>query len=466
MTAIIDQTTLFARLTARALADMFCHECECAPEVEQTNSVSTDKSFIVSIYYTGTVYGEYLLAMDEETAARIIGLELPVTASERLGVRDEICDAVAELLNTVVGEAIVHLQKSYAKLTVTAPRIYFGAIRYPKFRTGKMTLSTSCGPIECHFCLDLMRLDLATSYSEAMESLLEVNAKLKEANRHLAEQQAQLVHTEKLASLGILASGVAHEINNPLFYVNANLNSLEDYVQVIESSLRLYTRLCDSLQGIEGLWNEEIRVIQHAQQEQDLEYVMEDTKQLLAETQQGVTRIKQIVQGLRDFSQIDRRGMIHADLNVIAENASVLLQGQLPANCRIDWKLTQELPKIVCNAAEIGQVINGVLLNAVQACALSPHTREFSIVISSEVSDSEVTITIEDNGHGISPEDLSRVFEPFFTTREEGVGTGLGLSIAYGIIRRHQGSISINSQLGQGTKVAIRLPLTPESSLV
>ncbi|MCA9176265.1 MAG: chemotaxis protein CheX [Planctomycetales bacterium] len=466
MPQIIEQTQTFARIAGRNLADMFGIEPEAVSEVTETPSVVTSKSFIVSIYYTGTVYGEYLLAMDEETAARVIGFEDPICDENRDELRDEICDALCELLNTVVGESIVHLQSSHAKLTVTPPRSFFGALRYPKFRTGRATLETSAGAIECHFCLDLMRLDLATSYAEAMSSLLEVNAKLKEANRHLAEQQAQLVHTEKMASVGILASGVAHEINTPLFFVDANLGSLEDYVQVIESTLRLYERLCESLQGVEGLWTEELRKIQVESEEQDIEFVVEDTKQLLRESQQGIARIKDIVQGLRDFSQIDRSGLADVDLNVLAENAYALLAGELPENCRVEWQLDSRIPRVVCNAAEIGQVVTGVLLNAGQACRHCDAEREFSIAIRTDVSDAAVTVTIEDNGHGIAPENLDRVFEPFFTTRDEGDGAGLGLSIAYGILRRHQGSIGISSRQGSGTRVTIRLPLSLETAAV
>jgi signal transduction histidine kinase len=193
---------------------------------------------------------------------------------------------------------------------------------------------------------------------------------------------------------------------------------------------------------------------------------MEDTKQLLRETQQGITRIKHIVQGLRDFSQIDRQGMIQADMNVVTENACALLTGELPKDCQVEWHLADELPKVVCNAAEIGQVIAGVLVNASQACALCEEKRQFTIWVRTEASDTGVTVSIEDNGHGIAAEHLDHVFEPFFTTRPEGVGTGLGLSIAYGIVRRHQGSISISSQVGKGTKVSIRLPLTLESATV
>ncbi len=454
MTTIAEQTDLLGEVAARTIADMFEVTTLKRVQTVENSSVETNKKFIVSIYYTGTVYGEYMLAMDEATAARIIGIEVPLDDGNRARFRDDICDAMAETLNTIVGEAIVHLQQSYAKLTLTAPRIFFGEIRYPNFRTGRTVLETTAGEIECHFCLDLMRLDLATSYQEAMGTLIDVNAKLREAYRHLAEQQAQLVLTEKMASVGILASGVAHEINNPLFFVDANLNTLSEYIAIVDSILALYEKLCDSLQDSDGHWVAELDLIRHENREQDIDFVMEDTKQLLCETRQGITRIKNIVQGLRDFSQMDRGGTAEADVNLIVENSVALVAGSFSKNCKVDLQLGQ-LPKLVCNAAEIGQVFASVLINAAQAIE-----DEGNIVIRSESTSSDIILVTEDTGRGIAPEHIDHIFEPFYTTREEGDGTGLGLSIAYGIVQKHNGSISIASTVGVGTKVTIRLPIT------
>ncbi len=454
MTTIVEQTELLGEIAARTIADMFGITTNTRVPTIENSSVETNKRFIVAIYYTGTVYGEYMLAMDEATAARIVGFEEPLDDGNRVQFRDDICDAMAETLNTIVGEAIVHLQQSYAKLTLTAPRIFFGEIRYPKFRTGRTVLETEAGEIECHFCLDLMRLDLATSYQEAMGTLIDVNAKLREAYRHLAEQQAQLVLTEKMASVGILASGVAHEINNPLFFVDANLNTLCEYVAIVDSILTLYEKLCVSLQDSDGHWVAELDLIRHENREQDIDFVMEDTKQLLCETREGITRIKNIVQGLRDFSQMDRGGMAEADVNLIAENSVALVAGSFSQNCKVDLQLGQ-LPKLVCNAAEIGQVIASVLINASQAIE-----DEGSIVIRSESTLSDILLVMEDTGRGIAPEHIDHIFEPFYTTREEGDGAGLGLSIAYGIVQKHNGSISVASTVGVGTKVTIRLPIT------
>lgn len=452
MCNILDYTNTFADVTAQTLVDMFGIETSAREGITEESSVQTTRSFIVSLYYTGSVYGEYLLALDEETAAKIIGWEEPITDENRGEVREEVCDALSETLNTIVGESIVHLQEAYPKLTLTAPRIFFGEIRYPQFKTGRTILNTEAGEIECHFCLDLMRLDLATSYDEAMQNMVEINEQLKEANRHLAEQQAQLVHSERMASVGILASGVAHEINNPLFFVEANLSTLKDYVEIIESTIGRYDSFCDSLKGANGTWVKELEAVIEERDDHDLDFVMEDTKQLVVETRDGCERIKGIVQGLKDFSQAENVGAVETDINSIAKNSCNLIGGALPEGCTLEMDLS-EIPKLICNAGEIGQVLTSVLRNATQAVG-----DEGKIVVSTAFRDSEIVISVKDNGEGIPEDHLEKIFEPFYTTKAEGEGTGLGLSIAYGIVRRHNGALTVSSPPGQGTQVKITLP--------
>jgi len=188
---------------------------------------------------------------------------------------------------------------------------------------------------------------------------------------------------------------------------------------------------------------------------------MEDTKQLMCESREGIARIKDIVQGLRDFSQAERGGFAESDINVIAENACALVANTLPANCQLE-KNFGDIPKIVCNTAEIGQVIASVLINAGQAIEETGGT----IRLSSESTEADIVLIAEDDGRGIDADHVDHVFEPFYTTRDEGSGAGLGLSIAYGIIRKHNGSISLVSTVGQGTKVTIRLPIFQESLAV
>lgn len=453
MKQLLENASQFQTTAHRVLEEMFGLEKIEASEPVETASVITDKTFIVSIYYTGTVYGEYQLALDETTAAQILGMSEPIDDSNRESVREQISDAFSEILNMIVGECLVHLQTTYAKLTLTPPRIFFGKIRYPKFRTAKSILNTPFGTVECHFCLDLMRLDLATSYSDALNSLLEVNSKLKQANQHLAEQQAQLVHSEKMASVGMLASGIAHEINNPLFFVESNLTTLTDYVGIIDSMIELYRTMYATLESKSPQLAETIVEIRSQSEEQEIEFVLEDTQNLVEETREGVRRIKSIVKGLKDFAQNDVGGVVDTDLNLIIHSTVTLVGQEWRDRC--EFKLcTQELPRVVCNAAEIGQVLLHIILNAAQSINDKGH-----VTVSSYATDSDAVITIEDTGVGIPSDVMGRIFDPFFTTKEEGEGVGLGLSIAYGIIRKHNGSISVESHVGQGTKFTLRLPL-------
>ena len=446
MSNISNYTLAFQQITQRVLGDMFGVD-GCVPSpVLEVPSVETSKSFIVSLFYVGSVYGEYLLAMDEQVAAGIVGMNDPITDDNREEVREVICDALTETLNVIVGEAVTELQDCYAKLTITAPRVYLGEIRYPQFRTGKAVLQTPSGEMECFFCLDQMRLSLAASYDDAMESLVEINSKLKEANQHLAEQQAQLVHTEKMASVGMLASGVAHEINNPLFFLDMNLEVLNDNVTIIESLIQRYENLEEKMAAADDLPPEG---------DKNFESVMNDTKEVVAESRDGVNRIKNIVRSLKEFTDIDRTGFAEADVNLIAKNVCNLISHLVPQGCKVEQDF-QELPLLYCNAGELGQALANILTNAAQAVGDQGH-----IVVSSQIVNDEAVITFKDNGVGINPDHVDRLFDPFFTTKAEGEGTGLGLSISYGIVKKHNGVISIESVVGKGTTVKVRLPLAP-----
>ena len=447
MNNVEEHTKIYRDIVSRTFSGMFGVSTQSCSELRETNSVETGKSFIVSIHYTGTVFGEYLLALDEQTAAAILGIEDEIDDHNRDEIRDEICDAMTEALNTVVGEAIVELQNVYAKLTFSAPRVFFGQIRYPRFRTGSCSIATEAGEIECHFCLDLMRLNLAESYSEAMSSLMDVNRKLTDANRHLAEQQSQLVHSEKMASIGILAAGVAHEINTPLFVVEANLSTLDEYVSVMETTIDLYENLVNSL----GSTKTDLAPKPDAAPPDDLDFVLDDTRNLLAESRESATRIKAIVRKLKDFSHIDRGGTVATDLNLVVENVITLMGEQLQS-CQLELELG-EVPEVDCNPGEISQVLINLLLNAVHAC----DGKQSTITLSTQYADDEVIVSVKDTGCGIRCEDLGHVFDPFFTTKDVGEGTGLGLSVSYGIIRKHDGAMTIESELDEGTLVTIRL---------
>ena len=453
MSNIIENTEYFLTTTQQVLSSMFGVSSTVSEMVEKKKSLQTDKQFIVSIFFTGTVYGEYILAMNESTAMQIIG-EVPGGSPEDLDyAKTEISEAFSEVLNMIVGESITQLHKTYSKLTFATPRVFFGQVRYPMINTGSCTLTCDAGDIECHFYLDCMRLDLATSYEEAVHALLEANEKLKNANRCLQEQQAQLVHSEKMASVGMLAAGVAHEINNPLMFVDTNFSSLTEYTEAIESMFAVYESLASSITHIDESLKGPLQKVYEQKEEEDIDFVMEDTKNLLAETREGLDRIKAIVQGLKEFSHADASGYNETDLNQVIENTLKLVSNQLKYHCEVIKNLN-EIPLIFCNKGEVGQILVNLLVNAAQAIP-----DKGTIKIESAVVDDEVIIKVEDDGSGMSSEQMEKIFNPFYTTKPVGQGTGLGLSISYGIMKRHQGDIEVESEEGKGTVFTLHFPL-------
>ena len=167
MEQLIEYLNAFAQITQRTLEDMFDVSSSALTPAVATQSIKTSKNLFVSVNGTGTTYVEYILALDEATAAKIVGLELPDSEQPCVELRDEICDALSETLNTIAGEAILRVQENYPKLTLAAPRVFFGEIRYPQFQSANCILSTDVGELECHFCHDLMRLSIADSFARS-----------------------------------------------------------------------------------------------------------------------------------------------------------------------------------------------------------------------------------------------------------------------------------------------------------
>lgn len=412
--------------------------------------LETTREVLFSLHYTGSVYGEYVIAMDEEVAWALIGEEggasVPIQESD-------VCDALMEILNVSAGQSIAELQTTYSRLTITAPRVMVGEVRYPNFQAACVELMTDAGLIKCFFCLDTMRLDLTTSYEEAMTSLVEVNDQLRAANHTLQQQQSQLVHAEKMASLGVLASGVAHEINNPLFFIESNLGTLEEYVEVIETSFRLYEQLAESIHQASNSDENQLGKIKSQRADEDLDFVLADTKDLMDETAQGVRRIKTVVQGLRDFSPMDQAETNEVDITNVLQTAVNLAKEQMPANATMNCKI-DKLPPVRCNPSDMGQVYTCVLLNAVEAIGDNG-----SVEIDAEADASRVRVVVRDDGDGIDPEVLPKLRDPFYSTKAEEGHAGLGLSIAHGIVSNHGGQLRIRNRSQGGVKVIVEIPL-------
>ncbi len=272
---------------------------------------------------------------------------------------------------------------------------------------------------------------------------------LETLNRKLTETQSQLMQSEKMASIGQLAAGVAHEINNPIGFVYSNLAVLKQYVEGIFTVLSVYERIERSL----PCDHPELERLKTLKQSVELDYLRGDTGNLLAETLDGVARVKKIVQDLRDFSHLDEAEWQRADLHQCLDSTLNMLAHEIKYKVNV-LKEYGLVPLINCLPFQLNQVFVNLLMNAAQSIE-----SQGTITIRTGLDGDTVWVTISDNGKGIEATNLQRIFEPFFTTKPVGVGTGLGLAVSYGIIQRHGGSIEVASELERGTTFTIRLPL-------
>ncbi len=278
----------------------------------------------------------------------------------------------------------------------------------------------------------------------AAERIVNLEASLAEQNRVLRETQAALVQSEKLASLGQLAAGVAHEINNPVAYVTNNLAVIRRDTQAALAALDAHRR---------GDADEASRLEKAA----DIDYLRENFARMCDKTLEGLQRVRDIVRNLRDFARLDEAEFKEADLNAALNSTIEIIQHQIKEkNIQLEKSLTS-LPMVLCHPGKINQVFLNLLMNAIQAC-------ERGGVVTARTSAETgkgVVIEVQDNGCGICPEHRPRLFEPFFTTKPVGQGTGLGLSVSFGIVRDHGGVIEVDSEAGRGSTFRIRLPLKP-----
>jgi len=280
--------------------------------------------------------------------------------------------------------------------------------------------------------------------------LSQQNQALADANERLEAQVADrtrsLLQAEKMAAVGQLAAGVAHEINNPIGFVNSNLGTLKDYAG------QLLTLLDDCAREAAGDAALSAR-LEAAFAQVDLPYVREDLKALLQESQEGLDRVKHIVQALKDFAHVDAAEMQDADLLAGLESTLKVATAELKYKAEVVRELTA-LPRVHCMPGQINQVFMNLLVNAAQAIP-----ERGRITLRSGYDDAGVWVSFTDTGCGIPAENISRLFEPFYTTKPIGKGTGLGLALSWDIIvNKHGGRIEVSSQPGQGSCFTVWLP--------
>jgi len=270
---------------------------------------------------------------------------------------------------------------------------------------------------------------------------------LDQAYRQLKQTQSQMLQREKMASIGQLAAGVAHEINNPMGFISSNLRSLAKYVERMAS----YIQDVESLMESEApqLWQQ----LEPTRKKAKIGYLLEDSTDLIGESLEGAERVRKIVLNLKSFSHVDEAEEQLADINKCLEDTINIAWNEIKYKATLERRFG-DIPQVLCRPQELNQVFLNILVNAGQAIE-----EDGLVVVTTSVGDGMLKIEISDNGSGI-PEDIrERIFEPFFTTKEVGKGTGLGMSISYEIIQKHGGEIRLESTVGQGSCFTILLPL-------
>lgn len=277
--------------------------------------------------------------------------------------------------------------------------------------------------------------------TERQEHLSSETQPTQELSEQLELANRQLLHSEKMAAIGQLAAGVAHEINNPVGYVYSNLQTLGHYLSDL-------FRLTDAISSATSLDD-----LQHIRSSIDYDFLRDDLEDLLVESKEGIERVKTIIAAMKDFSHTDEEEFRYADLHKGIETTLNVVNNELKYKAEV-VKDFGDLPEIQCIISQLNQVTMNLLVNAAHAIEGTG-----TITIRTRCIDDQVIMEIEDSGQGIEPAVLNRIFEPFYTTKPVGKGTGLGLSLSFNIIEKHHGAITASSTPGQGTTFQIRLPI-------
>ncbi len=289
---------------------------------------------------------------------------------------------------------------------------------------------------------ELQRRHAALEVSEQRYKTLAktLEQRVREQVKTIEKAQIRLYENEKLASVGRLAAGIAHEINNPIGFIRSNLNTISSYLESLKK-IGAVVESGASTQAIQAAWKEE-----------DMAFLQQDLREILDESISGTSRIAGIVKDLKGFSRVDQAAYESTDINDIIRQVCHVAAAEVDGRAEIGLDLG-DLPSLHCQPGQLGQVFLALLLNAADAM-----TEKGKILIRSRLDDNRIRIDVRDNGCGIAESALSHVFEPFFTTKEVGKGIGLGLTVCRDIVESHGGTLDIKSRSGKGTLVTLCLP--------
>lgn len=289
---------------------------------------------------------------------------------------------------------------------------------------------------------------------DSEKTLKNLLAESQAMHKELKETQSQLLQSEKLAAIGQLAAGVAHEVNNPAGFIKNNLYVLHDYMKVYNQAITIFQEIKESLESNDiSQAMENVEKIRSLEKKEDLDFIKNDIENLLVESKSGIERIRKIVLGLKTYAREGSDDFKEENISDIIEQALNIVWNEIKYKAQVN-KTYAKVPKIICNAQKMSQVIINLLINSSQAIE-----GQGLIDIKTYLNDGFVCVEIADNGEGIEEKYLKNIFNPFFTTKPEGTGTGLGLNVVYDIVKMHEGEIKVDSEIGKGTIFRIFLPL-------
>lgn len=300
---------------------------------------------------------------------------------------------------------------------------------------------------------ELKTESLARIVQKRTAKVNEQKQQLEEKVQQLEDTRLQLIQSEKMASIGQLAAGVAHEINNPVGFISSNLGSLSEYVADLKNLIEQQSTCLSHFKNNDPQANQTASAVDDYKQQIDLDFILSDLEQLLKDSIDGTVRVKDIVADLSEFSHVNSPDLVEEDLNKLIEKTINVVWNEIKYKAEIDNQLSVT-PKVLCHGGKMAQVFLNLLVNASHAIE-----SKGVITIKSGQDGDNVWYEVTDNGSGISPDNLSKIFDPFFTTKAVGSGTGLGLHVVQSVIESHGGQISVDSELNVGTTFRITLPI-------
>jgi two-component system NtrC family sensor kinase len=373
-------------------------------------------------------------------------------------VNDQFCQLSRFSKNELIGKkhkitsSHTHDEKFWKNMweSITKNKVWHGEIANFDIAGNLYWQDTFILPISIFSSNDKGYISLSTDITKIKKENLYLQNKMVKSDEKLQQAESLLLHSEKMSSLGTIAAGIAHEINNPIAFISNNIDKINEYMNTLSSII----------QNIKSQYNESDfeQLISYSKNSnadmRELNYILDDYKALLSETLDGVNRVKKIAADLKGFSHKSNDDFNYTNIHQCIDTALNLAKNELKYKAEISKEYAEDIPQIFCDESKISQVMLNLFINASHAIEANG-----LLTISTVFDHTNIYISIKDNGHGMDKKTQANIFEPFYTTKALGKGTGLGLSLSHDIISLHKGTISVKSQLGLGTEFSIKLPI-------